>query len=92
MQELEITLDRVSKIWWLQFWRVAAVGAVFSAVTFLAEMHVPATANYIQIGTTIALLGWQFKVTKMALQKRYEDFRIVLVPLDPTGPAAREVQ
>lgn len=82
MQELDISLDRVIKIWWLQAWRISAVGIVFMIVTLLGELYVPDVAAYIKIFGLIFMLGWNLKVTKMALQKRYEDFRVALVPLD----------
>jgi hypothetical protein len=90
MQELEITPKRVISIVWLLYWRTW-VGALI--LGFLAGFLVEIIETGIGAadGSGVipaALLGgvfglvWSYFVLRMALRKKYRDFRIVLVPLN----------
>lgn len=86
MEELEVTTDRVIKVWWLQAWRIAAVASAYHIITLLADNYSPFAAAYVKIFGLIFMIWWNLRVVKSALQKRYEDFRIALVPLHSTVP------
>lgn len=90
MQELEITIGRLLRIFWLISWRgilgAAAIGFVvgFVVAFVLAMASVDrATISSINVvlGFTAGLI-WYVVVLRMALKKRYDDFRIALLPLD----------
>ena len=87
MTELEVTGDRIFKVWWLLTWRVAAVGIVFTILLEVISRWAPAAHGYARILELVVMLAWNIKVTGMALRKKYEDFRIVLVPIE-TPPAS----
>ncbi len=89
MQELEPTWGRVMSVWWLLAWRSAAgalllgsaVGFVFGANAALQNWP----ADKIQMVSSVlgGLIGliWAIVVVRMALKKRYGNFRIALVPM-----------
>jgi GYF domain 2 len=88
MQELEVSLGRLLRIYWLFMWRSVlgalvigfALGFILGLV--LGALGVPLT----QIRTISGLVGlvggvgWALFCLKMALKKKYRDFRIILVP------------
>jgi len=89
MQELEPTWGRMLAVWWLIFWRSligsfvvgAVIGFVFGFIGRL--LGVSQTVHQIlPILGGLAGLCWSFLVIRMALRKRYGDFRIALVPLE----------
>lgn len=89
MQELDPTWGRVISVWWLLAWRSAvgavllgvALGSGFSAVAALANWP----ADRVQAGGfALGAMGgvlWALIVVRMALKKRYSNFRIGLVPV-----------
>lgn len=93
MQELEPTWERVVSVWWLVVWRGvlgalligAAVGFVIGvAGTIAASMFgfpVEPVRQVSSVAGGIVGLGWGLVVVRMALEKRYKDFRIALVPV-----------
>jgi hypothetical protein len=88
MHELELTWGRVLSVWWLVAWRGlvgslligAAIGFVIGLVGFAAGV----TLDAIQLISTVAggLVGllWAIVVVRMALKKKYGEFRLALVP------------
>jgi hypothetical protein len=88
MQELEVSLGRLLRIYWLFIWRSVlgalvigfALGFIIGLV--LGALGVPLT----QIATISGVVGlgggvaWALFCLKMALEKKYRDFRIILVP------------
>ncbi len=90
MQELEASWPRVLRVWWLIVWRGALGGFVFGGIAGFVLGFVGAIAGVsmemIQLGSGILGLviglGWALLVVRMALRKRYGDFRLALVPRD----------
>jgi ABC-type enterobactin transport system permease subunit len=89
MQELEGTWARILSVWWLMLWRSVvgsvligfAAGAVLGLIGALANWPADTVdvAAYV-LGLVIGVL-WGVVVLCMALKKRYEGFRIALVPV-----------
>ena len=87
MQELAITWQRVIRIWWLITWR-AFVGSWILAMIFgfvVGVLHYAALVDtqlsYISsvvVGWFLGF-GWLIVVVRMALNKKYTDFRLALV-------------
>jgi hypothetical protein len=84
---LELTLGRLFRIYWTFIWRSLlgslvvgfALGFVagFLLGLFGAKGHIPAVSGGLgAIGGAV----WSFFCLKMALARRYRDFRIILVP------------
>jgi hypothetical protein len=88
MQELEITPKRIISIMWLIMWRSWIGALVFGIVAgIIVEIVVtaigaPDGSGVIPAGVVGGVLGlvWGYFVFRMALRKKYHDFRIVLVP------------
>ena len=87
MQELEPTLSRALPVWWLFMWRGtlgatligAAVGFVLGIVGTLAGLPQTSIAVVGAILGGCIGIGWSIIVMRMALRKRYGEFRLVLV-------------
>jgi hypothetical protein len=87
MQELELTSARVASIWWLIAWRALLGGGIigFGLAVLIGEAGGWlgfAFAPVAIVGTVaawLAGLAWGFLVVRMALQKRYQEFRLALV-------------
>lgn len=78
--ELAVTNRRVLSFWWLLVWRVAlGAGAIGLCANALSLRLPPAATRPVQIAGILLILGWEFIVLRMALMKRYRDFRIVLI-------------
>jgi hypothetical protein len=88
MLELEVSLGMLLRIYWLFMWR-SVLGALVIGFTLgfivgvvFSLLGVPLT----QAKTTGGVLGmigglaWALLCLKMALKKKYRDFRIILVP------------
>jgi hypothetical protein len=89
MNETEITWPRVLSVWWLLTWRTLVGALLISFATgfvigFLGELSgwpkFQSTLASALVGW-IAGLAWAVMVTRMALSKRYGDFRLTIVPL-----------
>jgi hypothetical protein len=89
MQELEITWPRILRIWWLMVWRGLIGGVVLGfiigfVIGFIGAMLGFPEKEIIIFNVILGLLwgfAWAMVVTRMALRKRYADFRLVLVPV-----------
>jgi uncharacterized membrane protein YdjX (TVP38/TMEM64 family) len=86
MEELEVTFSRVLSVWWLLFWR-AALGSVllggiagFIIGIGFGILHKPLEPIFPTVAGGIVGFIWFFLVVRMALRKKYRDFRIALVP------------
>jgi xanthosine utilization system XapX-like protein len=92
MQELDVTWGRAFRVWWLLLWR-SIVGAtllsfvagfVFGLIYALLAgvFGWPAVGASIGGGVLGVIIGgvWAVLVVRMALNKKYAEFRIVLVP------------
>ena len=87
MQEREITWKRVASVWWLIAWRGLLGGWILAvALAFLIGeaggrlgLDFPTVAAIATTLSSLAGLAWSFFVVKMALEKKYEDFRLALV-------------
>ena len=91
MQELEVTFGRALCVWWLVAWRSAlgAFGLSFLAGFVFGVVYglLAAIYSWPRGGSAIggAILGfvigglWSLVVIRMALKKKYSEFRIVLV-------------
>lgn len=88
MQELQVNLGRLLRIYWLFMWR-SVLGSLVIGFTLgfiiglvLRVLGVPLTQTT-TITSLVGLVGgvvWSLFCLKMALEKKYRDFRIVLVP------------
>ena len=87
MQELEPTWQRTLSVWWLILWR-GIVGSVLLSIAIIALVDALAALIGIEskalnmIGALVVWLGsivWGVVVVRMALQKRYRDFRLTLI-------------
>ena len=87
MQEMEITIGRLLRIFWLFMWRATVGGAIAGAIAGFVigfAMGVAgSTREHIALVTSLAGLVagaiWSIVVLKMALEKQYRDFRIALI-------------
>lgn len=87
---LDVTWGHALSVWWLFAWRAvvgamlggAIVGGVFGFVA--GTMGVPLETISMIGGIIGAVIGivWGIVVIKMALNKKYKNFRIVLVPVE----------
>ena len=93
MRELEPTFSQLLSIWWLRTWRGAAAGMLAVAPIalgfYLLEragiqsgwLKTAEQATIILVGAVIAWF-----ISRMALTKRYSDFRIAFLPVGADGP------
>jgi hypothetical protein len=88
MPELEVSLGRLLRIYWLFIWR-SVVGALLIGFTVgfiigvvFGALGVPLTVATRTGGVvgTVGGVAWGLFCLKMALQKKYRDFCVVLVP------------
>jgi hypothetical protein len=87
MHEVEMTPERLMRVWWLLAWR-GLLGGWIIAVTLaflIGEaggrlgIDFPMVAAIATALSWLAGLTWGFFVVKMALKKNYQDFRLALV-------------
>ena len=87
MQDVEPGWDKVLRIVWLLTWRGLAGGLIIGFLLGLViniglgvGLGVVLSTNVnAALGLVVMLVWWPF-VVRMALKKRYGDFRIVLIP------------
>jgi hypothetical protein len=87
MQELTITWQRVTRIWWLILWRhmlgAAILGGAIGAVVGGIEGGMGLSGKMILVSSALAgvivNIAWSLVVVRMALRKRYIDFQLVLI-------------
>ncbi len=87
MQELEFTRKRVIAVWWLVAWRgtlgtalLAAAGGALDGAFAGAMGTTPKPLFWIlNITTGVLSIIWMMLVVRMALRKRYSDFRLAAV-------------
>ena len=88
MQELEASWGRVLRVWWLMTWRsilgAIVIGGVAGGILGFVIGILQLPVEIIAVGGPIlgAVIGlvWWVVVVRMALRKKYSDFRIALVP------------
>ena len=89
MKELEVTWARVLRVWWLIAWRAGLGGVIIAfALAFLigevgSRLGLPFEKVYL-IGTVIAwlaVLAWGLVAVRMALEKKYGEFRLALISI-----------
>ena len=87
MQELDVTWQRVLSVWWLVVWRAALGGAIIGAVVGFTEDEAGVTPQTITLSSSIAgavvNLIWSLFNVRMALRKKYGEFRPAMVPHAP---------
>ncbi len=89
-RELEISWTRLLSVWWLVIWRTAILGSIALLVLglivgfLLGALGVDrATLNLVGQFFGMAIYALTILVTlRMALKKRYGEFRIALVTVD----------
>ncbi len=88
MQELEVTWSRVLSVWWLIHWRAlagglatgVALGTLLGLAAVFADLP---SSTAVQLGiSAVAGYAWTIIAMRMALRKKYREFRIVLLPRD----------
>jgi hypothetical protein len=90
MPELEISVGMLVRIYWLFVWRSllgsVLIGLVLGFAIGFVLGALGGTVDQIRtISGGVGLVGgliWSIVCLKMALKKKYSDFRIVLVPRD----------
>ena len=99
MEEVPITWQRVLSIFWLYTWRsflgALLIGGIlgfvlgfFGALLRFESATVRSTISIIVVPVVIV---WTFYVMRMALHKKFRDFRIALIALPKKGSIARDV-
>ena len=91
MQELDVTWNRVLSVWWLIVWRAALGGAIIGAVVgFIVgftEDEAGVTPQTITLSSgivgAVVNLIWSLFIVRMALRKKYGEFRLAMVPHAP---------
>jgi len=91
MQEMEITWRRSMSVWWLIAWRGVVGGTVIGGILGFIIGLVGAIVGWPleTISTAASAVGalsgivWSTFVVRMALRKKYGDFRLALVPHTP---------
>jgi hypothetical protein len=86
--ELEVTWQRVARIWWLIVWRAMLggllIGVILGFIIGFIEGLIGLSLQTISISGAVAGwlggLPWGLVVVRMALRKRYNDFRLALAP------------
>ena len=90
--KLEPTWDRVIAVWWLMAWRSVVGGLLLTGmvgliIRFIGEAFDASTTDNMAVMMVIiawvVAWAWNVAVVKMALQKKYSDFYLVLAPDDP---------
>ena len=90
--KLEPTWDRVIAVWWLMAWRSVVGGLLLTGmvgliIRFIGEAFDESTTDNMAVMMVIiawvVAWAWNVAVVKMALQKKYSDFYLVLAPDDP---------
>jgi hypothetical protein len=87
MQELEITWERVVRVWWLLVWRGLVGGWLIAIVLAYIlgfagaalGLDLPTTSAFVTGVSALAGLAWGLVVTRMALKKSYQEFHLTLV-------------
>jgi len=88
MQELEATWARALKVWWLIFWRSVLGASILGGVLGFIISFIGALAGApsdlmmiinVIVGTIVGV-AWMMAVVRMALRRRYRDFRLVMLP------------
>jgi hypothetical protein len=88
MPGLEVSLGRLLRIYWLFVWRSLlgslVIGFVLGFIAgFVLGVFGAKTTQIQTVGGALGVIGgaiWSFFCLRMALTKKYRDFRIVLVP------------
>ena len=90
--KLEPTWDRVIAVWWLMAWRSVVGGLLLTGmvgliIRFIGEAFDESTTDNMAVMMVIiawvVAWAWNVAVVKMALQKKYSDFYLVLASTDP---------
>lgn len=96
MNTAEVTLGRVVKIWWFIIWRTVLFSAIAGIVlgfllgllllfVGMAEATKQGIAEIIGALITVPIGIW---VVSQLFEKKFSDFRIVLVPRESVPPTA----
>jgi hypothetical protein len=97
--ELEVTWARVVRVWWALFWRgllamlaaaLAGGGVGFVVGFILGVLGTPIPTIQVICGFLGAILGLfiSFVPVRLILARDYGDFRLALVPREPSEPSA----
>ena len=86
-EEVEITIGRLLRIFWLFAWRATIGGAIAGGIVGFVIGFVMGAAGsaHEHVALVNSLAGlvagtiWSIVVLKMALEKQYQDFRIALI-------------
>jgi hypothetical protein len=90
--KLEPTWERVMAVWWLMAWRslvggLLLSGMVYFIIRFIGQAFDESTTDNMAVMMVIiswvVAWAWNVAVVKMALQKKYSQFYLVLAPTDP---------
>lgn len=84
MRELEVTWPRVGSFFWLWAWRGALGGGLISGISGAILRATSLQPLFVFAVLFVLGMGWQLIVVRMALQKKYRHYRVVLVPNPPS--------
>lgn len=84
---VDATFSRVLSVWWLFIWRSAigsvvlgvAIGIVVGVATLLLGLSQQASFPFVMLLSAVIGIVWGVVVLRMALNKNYRGFSIVLV-------------
>ena len=84
---VDATFSRVLSVWWLFIWRSAvgsivlglAIGIVIGGATLLFGVSQEASVPFVMLLSVVIGIVWGMVVLRMALNKNYRGFSIVLV-------------
>jgi membrane associated rhomboid family serine protease len=87
MREVEITIGRLLRVYWLFLWRAIIGGLVIGAVFGFVIGFIMGAAGFAQAQIAVVtstaglIIGtvWSVVVVRMMLEKQYSDFRIALI-------------
>jgi hypothetical protein len=78
--ELPLLSRHVIAFWWFLVWRMTLGAGLVTLASRRAAPHLSPGGNIArQIVTIVIILAWEFIVLRMALIRRYRDFRIALI-------------
>ncbi len=86
--EIDLTLGRWLRIWWLFHWRIAAGAFVIGVLLLQIGLEEAAAQKACLWAAPWLFLLWSLAVMHMLLHKRYQGFRLALVSEGSPVPAA----
>lgn len=98
METVDVTLGRVVKIWWFFMWRTVlfstiagiVAGFLLGLLLLFVGMAEATKQGIAEIAGALITIPIGIWVVSQLFEKRFSDFRLVLVPRDTISPAANQ--